>query len=271
MHYSPNMELDLRHFAAVKTRRRARGDMNYLLAAARRELAQRWAAHKKYAAGAEGATGNARREILVMDFARTELFAADNARWRSALGESGSGDMEPQARLENHALDAMILCLQPAWLDWPRFIRQALSLLRADGILLFCTFGPDTLAQVRWAWQQADTLAHVHPFADMRDLGDQLARAGFVNTTLDADRLTVAYPDADTLFCDLRGAGFTNILTARRKTLTGKTRARRFRAALASLHTADQPLNITFEFVYGFARAPQFAVPVRAAPANNRD
>ena len=58
----------------------------------------------------------------------------------------------------------------------------------------------------------------VAPFADLRDLGALLQRAGFALPVTDADRLTVRYDSVFGLMHDLRRMGAANALTARRRT-----------------------------------------------------
>ncbi|MGI9310396.1 MAG: hypothetical protein ACR2P7_02555 [bacterium] len=171
-------------------------------------------------------------------------------------------------RFDDAAFDGVIMCLQPAWLAWPALLVQAARALRPGGALLFCTFGPDTLAQVRWAWSQADELAHVHPFIDMHWIGDRLLDSNFVRPVMDVDRVAVEYADADALYADLRAEGFVNILSQRRKTLTGKHRFARATRALENLRAPGAPLAITYELIYGIAAAPPpSSLRVRVTPA----
>ena len=54
-------------------------------------------------------------------------------------------------------------------------------MLTAEGLILFATFGPDTLRELRAAFAEADGTPHVNPFVDMHDLGDVLVHAGFAD------------------------------------------------------------------------------------------
>jgi malonyl-CoA O-methyltransferase len=66
--------------------------------------------------------------------------------------------------------------------------------LRPGGLLLFSTFGPDTLKELRAAWRAADGHTHVSRFIDMHDLGDALVRAGLGEPVMDMEHLTLTYP-----------------------------------------------------------------------------
>ncbi|MDA8011496.1 MAG: hypothetical protein MPJ83_04075 [Gammaproteobacteria bacterium] len=252
------MELDLRHIATAKARRKnARGGMDYLLSAVRRELEERWRA-----ARGEISPREAPQKMLLLDFAGGDFDAgADAEVIRISPPETPGVDLHFGARGE---FDGVVMCLQPAWLDWGALLEQARRALREGGALLFCTFGPDTLAQIRDAWRRADDAPHVHPFPDMHEIGDQLLRGGFVRPVVDADRVTVEYEDAGALHADLRREGFTNILRARRKTLTGAARAAKYRRALSEARAPNGMLGITYELIYGAATAPSSSL--RVAP-----
>jgi len=167
----------------------------------------------------------------------------------------------PLAAAPPGGFDGVVICLQAAWLEWPAWPAQALRALRPGGRLLFCTFGPAPLRQLRQAWQPADDAPHVHSFLDMHLIGDQLLGCGFTDPIVDADWVSVQYPQDAALYADLRAEGFTNILAGRRRTLTGKARFGRYRKALDELREAGRPLAVTFELVYGVAGAP----PLRGA------
>ena len=55
----------------------------------------------------------------------------------------------------------------------------------------------------------------VAPFADVRDLGGLMQRAGFALPVADVERTTVRYRDISKLFDDLRAMGETNVLAER--------------------------------------------------------
>ena len=85
-------------------------------------------------------------------------------------------------------------------------------------------FGGETLHELRDALAAAEIelegglSPRVSPFADVRDLGSLLQRAGFALPVVDADTITVSYADPLRLLADLRGMGETNAVIERRKT-----------------------------------------------------
>lgn len=127
-------------------------------------------------------------------------------------------------------------------------LRELARATAAEGLLLFSTLGPDTLAELRAAAGDG----RVHRFADMHDVGDALVAAGFSAPVMDMERLTVTYAGGEALLADLRASGQTSAAPARSRGLAG----RRFRSALgAGLQACmrDGRLPVTFEVVYGHA------------------
>jgi malonyl-CoA O-methyltransferase len=127
--------------------------------------------------------------------------------------------------------------------------------LLPGGLLMFSTLGPDTLKELRAAFAQSDGGAHVHRFADMHDLGDQLVHAGFANPVMDMETITLTYGRARAMLQELRDAGSINALSARARGLAGKAGWRRMEAALES-RASDGRIPATFEIVYGHAWKP---------------
>lgn len=139
--------------------------------------------------------------------------------------------------------------------DLDRTFAELRRVLAPGGLLMFTTFGPDTLRELRAAWAQADGHGHVSPFLDMHDVGDALVRAGFDGPVLDAEYLTLTYTDLGGLMDDLRGLGATNATRERPRGLTGRSRWHAMRTAY-EVHRQEGRLPATYEVVYGHAWAP---------------
>jgi malonyl-CoA O-methyltransferase len=116
------------------------------------------------------------------------------------------------------------LCIQ--WCASPRpMLAECARVLRPGGLLVASSLGPDTLHELRAAWARADaTQAHVGRFLDLHDIGDAALAAGLKDPVLDADRISMRYPDVRALFADLKGLGATNADVGRARGLTGKAR-----------------------------------------------
>lgn len=138
------------------------------------------------------------------------------------------------------------------WLHDPLpALKEIHRVLEVGGMLMFSTFGPDTLKELRSAFA-ASPAEHVHRFIDMHDLGDALVGAGFSDPVMDMEMLTVTYTRLDDLFHDLRASGSANAALGRPRGLTGKARWAALRSAYEALRKADR-LPATVEVVYGHA------------------
>ena len=153
------------------------------------------------------------------------------------------------------------LCLQ--WCEDPGLaLAEFRRVLRADGLLLFSTFGPDTLKELRAAFAEVDRTPHVSRFIDMHDIGDALLTSGFRDPVLERDDFTLTYADARELMRELRAIGATNADAQRQRSLTGKTHLARAVAAYERFRRVGV-LPATYEVIYAIARAPEPGQPVR--------
>jgi len=142
--------------------------------------------------------------------------------------------------------------LLPYLHDSSAALGEANRVLRRDGLFLFATLGPSSLALLREAWAEIDQQAHVAPFADMHNVGDALVRAGLRDPVLDVEELKITYRDTGALMADLTAAGARNTLVSRQQGLTGKTRFGRFLQALESRRVGGL-LTVNLELVFGHA------------------
>jgi malonyl-CoA O-methyltransferase len=151
--------------------------------------------------------------------------------------------------------DLLFSNLALQWCDPERALREFRRVLRPGGLLMFTTFGPDTLRELRTAWRAADESAvHVHAFYDMHDLGDALVRVGFAEPVMDVERFTLTYPDVAGVLRDLHGIGAHNAARGAPRALTGKQRFARFREAYER-QAQDGRIPATYEVVHGHAWA----------------
>jgi malonyl-CoA O-methyltransferase len=154
------------------------------------------------------------------------------------------------------------LCLQ--WCDDPGLaIAEFARVLRPGGLLLFTTFGPATLYELRDAFAAADAAPHVSRFVDMHEFGDALLTSGFRDPIIEREDFTLTYPDALALMRELRALGATNADAKRRRTLTGKAQLARVAAAYDAFRRDDGTVPATYEVVYAQAFAPDPGQPRR--------
>ena len=147
--------------------------------------------------------------------------------------------------------------------DLPGTLIQICRALKPDGLLLAALIGGDSLAELREAFAQAESeieggvSPRVAPFADLRELGALLQRAGFALPVVDSDRLTVRYQSVFDLMRDLRRMGATNVLTERRRTPLRRATLQRLADIYARRFAdADGRLRATFEIAWLSGWAP---------------
>ena len=163
--------------------------------------------------------------------------------------------------------------------DLPGALVQIRRALRPDGLFLAALAGGDTLTELRQAFAQAEAeiedgiSPRVSPFADLRDLGALLQRAGFALPVTDVDRITVRYGSPLDLMHDLRRMGATNALTdRRRKPLKRATLMRMIEIYGELFADADGRVRATFEIVWlsGWAPHESQQQPLRPGSARQR-
>jgi len=163
--------------------------------------------------------------------------------------------------------------------DLPGALVQIRRVLKPDGLFVGALAGGDTLTELRQAFAAAESeieggiSPRVAPFADLRDLGALLQRAGFALPVTDVDRIIVRYDSAFALMHDLRRMGATNTLLDRRRTPLRRATLMRVAEIYAERFAdADGRLRATFEIVWllGWAPHPSQQQPLKPGSAQAR-
>ena len=141
------------------------------------------------------------------------------------------------------------------WADPIRVAGELRRILKPGGLLMFSTFGPDTLKELRVAFDRLDAYVHVNRFMDMHDIGDILIRTGFAAPILDMEMITLTYEDVKQLLYDLKAIGATNVNQGRRRGLMGKETWVRMLENYSNLRR-DGKLCASIEVIYGHAWSP---------------
>ena len=152
--------------------------------------------------------------------------------------------------------------------DPQALIAQWHQALAVDGFLMFSCLGPDTLRELRHAFEAQAWPAPAHEFTDMHDWGDMLVEAGFAEPVMDMERITLSYTSAQSMLADLRDLG-RNFHVHRFAGLRGRRWHAQLLAVLQTLARPDEDgrLVLTFEVVYGHALKPQPRAKVQALSA----
>jgi SAM-dependent methyltransferase len=172
-------------------------------------------------------------------------------------------ESEPLA-FETESLDLVVSALALQFVnDLPGVLAQIRRALRPDGLLLAAMIGGETLTELRQSFAAAEAECEggvsprVAPFADLRDVGALLQRAGFALPVTDVDRVVVRYENAFALMQDLRRMGATNILRERRRTPTRRATMLRMAQIYAERFAdPDGRIRATFDVIWLSGWAP---------------
>jgi NADH dehydrogenase [ubiquinone] 1 alpha subcomplex assembly factor 5 len=159
--------------------------------------------------------------------------------------------------------------------DLPGALVQIRRALCPDGLFMGAALGSRSLQELRYALIEAEAeeeggaSPRIAPFADVREYGALLQRAGFALPVSDADLLTVTYPDPRDLMREIRAMGGGNVLAARRKGPLPRRTLERAEAIYRTCHaTKEGKVVASFEIVYLMGWAPHASQQKPAAPGS---
>ncbi|TMJ21386.1 MAG: methyltransferase domain-containing protein [Alphaproteobacteria bacterium] len=244
---------DRRLLRARQSRAFKQGPVTFLLDRVAEEMAERLAAVKRdFAEAADIWTpGDALRKPL-----------AD--RLKSFTHLDVLGDPQEVLPFQQETLDLVVSALALQFVnDLPGVLAQIRRALKPDGLLLAAMIGGDTLNELRQCFAAAEAQLEggvsprVAPFADLRDAGHLLQRAGLALPVTDVDRIVVRYDSAFALMADIRRMGASNILVERRRAPTRRATMLRMAQLYAKRFAdADGRIRATFDVVWLSGWAP---------------
>ncbi|MCJ8510095.1 methyltransferase domain-containing protein [Rhizobium lemnae] len=259
-------DLDLVTARRERAARMLQPGSDFLLNIVAQELAERLSVVERQfddAVELHGATGLAAARAM----ATGRIGKLSRIETGSVFATSGR-TIEP-AGLEEVPLEdqSVNLILSPLALhvtnDTPGMLIRMRRALKPDGLLLAAIPGAGTLQELREVLLAAEAEIYagasprVIPFADVRDIGGLLQRAGFALPVIDAENYTVRYDTIFDLMRDLRAMGMTNPLSGRSR----KPVSRQFFMRAAQIYAerfsdADDRIRATFSIVYASGWAP---------------
>lgn len=202
--------------------------------------------------------------VLAMDFSLPMLRRARDARgWLRKRFERVAADADALP-LADSSVDLLHSNLMLQWCDdLPAILNGFRRVLKPGGLVLFSTFGPDTLTELREAWKNADDQPHVSPFVDVQTIGDSMMRAGFGEPVLDTDWITTSYTRPRALLDELKAIGSTYAGRDRHRGLTGPKKIGAVLEAYESTRMDSGLYPATWEVVYASAWGPEEGAPIR--------
>ena len=259
-----------------RERARALGPETFLIDRVAADLAERLrAVLRQFDVAVDlGTPADAVREALAGNAAIGRLIAA------SPLPDGDVVADEEALPFREGSLDLVVSALALQFVnDLPGALIQIRRALKPDGLFLAALLGGDTLTELRQSFAAAEAeieggvSPHVAPFADVREMGALLQRAGFALPVTDVERLTVRYSSPLILMGELRRMGATNVLTERRRTPLRRATLKRM-AEIYSRRFADPDgkIRATFEIIWlsGWAPHESQQKPLRPGSATSR-
>jgi malonyl-CoA O-methyltransferase len=140
--------------------------------------------------------------------------------------------------------------------DLPLALGELYRVLAPGGLLMFSTFGPDTLKELRRSYEGTDGRTHVNRFIDMHDIGDMLVAAGYADPVMDMEQITLTYDSVRVLMRELKAIGAHNATAGRPLTLSARSVLQKVERNYESFRREGK-LPATFEIVYGHAWKPE--------------
>jgi SAM-dependent methyltransferase len=231
-------------------------------------------------AGGLGATLKTRSGISRLVQCDFSPLMAETARRTNGIATFTAD--EEALPLAEASFDLITSNLSLHWVnDLPGALVQLRKALKPDGLFLACMLGGATLSELRTAFMEAEMTQEggvsprVSPFADVRDGGDLLTRAGFVLPVADLDTIRVSFPNPIQLMRELKGMGEVNAVAERRKSLTRRATmlgmARLYPQA-SSEDADDTRIEARFDIIWlaGWAPGPGQPKPLSPGSAQTR-
>jgi len=227
-----------------------------------------------------GTPGDVLRRALADSGRVPGLIAAEPAAHRLDADFLRVAADEEALPFADASLDLVVSALSLQFVnDLPGTLIQIRRALKGDGLLLAALVGGGSLSELRESFAEAESeieggiSPHVAPFADVRELGTLLQRAGFALPVVDTDRVTVRYDSVRDLMRELRRMGATNILHERRRVpLRRDTLTRMEDIYCERFGDPDGRLRATFEIVWlsGWAPHESQQQPLKPGSATHR-
>jgi SAM-dependent methyltransferase len=274
---------------ARRLRAAALGPSTFLVERVAEDLSDRLASVlRRFACAIDlGTPGDAVRSVLAASGKVDSVVAVDSlavaaARWPAAQ-QAGAARLaiaadEEALPLRDASIDLVTSALALQFVnDLPGTLLQIRRALRPDGLMLAALAGGDTLTELRQAFATAESeiddgiSPRIAPFADIRDCGALLQRAGFALPVTDVERVTVRYASPIALMHDLRRMGATNVMVERRRRpLRRATLARMIDIYAERFADADGRVRATFEIIWLSGWAPHESQQKPLAPGSAR-
>jgi malonyl-CoA O-methyltransferase len=191
--------------------------------------------------------------VLALDMAEAML---EQSRKQYGLFDKKwlvNADME-HLPLKDQCVDMVFSSLALQWSnDLQHSFAEFKRVGRPGGLLMFTTFGVNTLSELRQSFALIDDTPRVHQFMDMHDVGDMMLGAGLSQPVMDMEQITLQYKNFRDLLSDLKSIGATNAEKGRQRGLMTAGKLKRLQQAYEEIAFEDGCYQASYEIVYGHA------------------
>ncbi len=189
------------------------------------------------------------KQMIALDIAhsmvqrsRAKLGEVDNVSYLCADAES--------IPLLNHSVDTIVSNLALQWCENLTVVFKGFNkVLKTEGRLVFSTFGPNTLQELKKSWASVDNYSHVNAFYSMQQLTAFLQQAGFNNISCESVSYLSEYQSVKELMKELKGIGAHNVLPHRNRQTTRKSSMQAMISAYES-YRVNGLIPATYEIIY---------------------
>ncbi len=189
--------------------------------------------------------------IIKLDIAKSMLQFSNQNHFAQHVAVCSDGECLP---FKSRSVDFVFSnCVFHWFSDLQRALAEIHRVLKPEGLLLFSTFGPDTLKELRECFSTIDCNTHVNTFIDMHHIGDMLLQTQFLDPVMDMEMITITYKKCLDLIRDLKKTGENYVIRQKRIGLNPKDTLDKLINAYEYYRTSESVLPATFEVIYGHA------------------
>jgi len=196
-------------------------------------------------------------KIIASDFAQPMLdFTKDRLLKKDlAVPELLCEDMD-QLTIDDNSIDLIFTTSAIQWsADINLLFKKFFRALRPNGYIIFSTFGPETMWQLRESWSRVDGYKHIHHFTEVSGYETALLNGGFTEVTISNEEQIVNYHTLKDLMKDLKKVGVVNANSERARGMLGKTAFTQLSNEY-EIYRIDDCLPLSYDVIFGHARKP---------------
>jgi len=191
--------------------------------------------------------------VIALDIAPAMLILSNGSSNLNIFHVCGDAELIP---LADRCVDVVFSNLAIQWcMDLDQLFGEIFRVLSPGGILVFSSFGPDTLNELKAAWTKVDNYSHVNNFYPPAAISRSMQRTGLTGSILEQEALSISYDSVLHLMRELKAIGAHNVTHGRPRGLIGKQKIARMIAGYEYLMPGEQ-IIATFDVLYGRARRP---------------